>query len=175
MCMRRKGKSRNMAAICQLSPAPGPCRAAMPQWYYNPKRQRCSRFIYGGCGGNDNNFDSKDECKAACMRNKGSKLTHPTEPAARLSSEMIKALAESHLTKVLVVDSPHSCLDPVTGDYYKQSEMWQQDDCTACICGAGRKYQCRKTTCRDLTCAKTIKLKGRCCPACASDTKTGTL
>lgn len=60
-----------MTAICHLPPAPGPCRAAMPQWYYNPKKQRCSRFIYGGCGGNDNNFDSKDECKAACMRNKG--------------------------------------------------------------------------------------------------------
>lgn len=63
--------SRNMTAICNLPPAPGPCRAAMPQWFYNPKKQRCMRFIYGGCGGNDNNFDTKEECKKACMRNKG--------------------------------------------------------------------------------------------------------
>lgn len=64
-------KPTNMSDICRLPPAPGPCRAAIHQWYYNPKKQRCSQFMYGGCGGNDNNFNSKDDCKAACMRTKG--------------------------------------------------------------------------------------------------------
>lgn len=59
-----------MTRICSLPPAPGPCRAAMPQWYYNHKKRRCARFIYGGCGGNDNNFNTKDECKAACLQGK---------------------------------------------------------------------------------------------------------
>ncbi|XP_031559263.1 cysteine-rich motor neuron 1 protein-like isoform X2 [Actinia tenebrosa] len=79
--------SRNMTAMCNLPPAPGPCRAAMPQWFYNPKKQRCMRFIFGGCGGNENNFDTKDECKKACMRNKGTKPSSLTESSTRMSSD----------------------------------------------------------------------------------------
>lgn len=74
---------------------------------------------------------------------------------------------------ILVINSPHSCLDSVTGDHYRLGEMWQQDDCTACTCRTGRKSQCRKSMCKKLTCAKTIHLKGRCCPACEEDAKSG--
>ncbi|XP_048588426.1 uncharacterized protein LOC5502690 isoform X2 [Nematostella vectensis] len=71
------------SVICKMPAAAGPCRAAMPQWYYNFKRHRCIRFIYGGCGGNPNNFDTKNECKSACMRKKGPR---PTSSSATLTS-----------------------------------------------------------------------------------------
>ena len=35
-------------------------------WYYEPEYAACQRFYYGGCAGNDNRFNSEEECLAAC-------------------------------------------------------------------------------------------------------------
>ncbi|CAH3121599.1 unnamed protein product [Porites lobata] len=42
--------------------------AIIPRYYYNPRSHSCERFIYGGCQGNANNFETVDECKRSCMR-----------------------------------------------------------------------------------------------------------
>lgn len=44
----------------------GPCRAVMPRWYFDLSKGKCVHFIYGGCGGNRNNFESEDYCMAVC-------------------------------------------------------------------------------------------------------------
>nr|XP_053636999.1 kunitz-type protease inhibitor 1-like isoform X2 [Cherax quadricarinatus] len=51
---------------CQQPPVTGMCRAMYHMWYYDSANTTCRRFIYGGCGGNDNNFPSEDHCRAAC-------------------------------------------------------------------------------------------------------------
>lgn len=38
----------------------------MPRWYFDLSKGKCVRFIYGGCGGNRNNFESEDYCMAVC-------------------------------------------------------------------------------------------------------------
>lgn len=52
-------------------PETGLCRAAFPKWYYNINSDQCELFTYGGCGGNENNFDTKDECEGNCTTNTG--------------------------------------------------------------------------------------------------------
>lgn len=52
--------------VCELPPEPGPCQAAIPRYYYNPSIWKCERFIYGGCGGNANNYNSFEQCMAVC-------------------------------------------------------------------------------------------------------------
>ncbi|XP_055944317.1 zonadhesin-like [Argiope bruennichi] len=51
---------------CSKPPITGPCRASIPRYYYDPKTDKCSKFIYGGCRGNKNNFKTEEECYEKC-------------------------------------------------------------------------------------------------------------
>lgn len=51
---------------CTEIPQTGSCRNSFTKWYYNPVKQECFRFNYGGCQGNENRFDSKDSCMKVC-------------------------------------------------------------------------------------------------------------
>uniref|UniRef100_A0A8C5C939 Serine peptidase inhibitor, Kunitz type 1 b n=1 Tax=Gadus morhua TaxID=8049 RepID=A0A8C5C939_GADMO len=53
-------------AFCTEPPKVGPCYENQSAWYYNPIQQQCHPFIYSGCQGNDNHFESKDECEKSC-------------------------------------------------------------------------------------------------------------
>ncbi|XP_037498263.1 carboxypeptidase inhibitor SmCI-like [Rhipicephalus sanguineus] len=56
-------------SYCLLEPEVGVCRAAFPRWFYNHTAEECQRFTYGGCQGNENNFEIKEECKRKCSDN----------------------------------------------------------------------------------------------------------
>ncbi|KAM8903653.1 kunitz-type protease inhibitor 2 [Spinachia spinachia] len=51
---------------CGAEPEVGPCRAAFQHWYYNSETGTCQSFIYGGCKGNKNNYNSKESCMETC-------------------------------------------------------------------------------------------------------------
>ncbi|GCC18882.1 hypothetical protein chiPu_0020918 [Chiloscyllium punctatum] len=51
---------------CFAPAVTGRCRASFPRWFYNPASLMCERFVYGGCGGNKNNYPSEVECLARC-------------------------------------------------------------------------------------------------------------
>ncbi|GFR66508.1 tissue factor pathway inhibitor [Elysia marginata] len=53
-------------AKCYLPSETGRCRAAFQRYFYNPKTEQCEVFIWGGCGGNTNNFRSERECEEQC-------------------------------------------------------------------------------------------------------------
>jgi hypothetical protein len=52
---------------CSSEPEKGPCRARIPRYYYDQDYKTCKRFIYGGCGGNSNNYPTKKDCSKACQ------------------------------------------------------------------------------------------------------------
>ncbi|XP_046870251.1 amyloid beta (A4) precursor protein a isoform X2 [Hypomesus transpacificus] len=52
--------------VCWASAETGPCRAMLPRWYYDREEGHCAQFIYGGCGGNRNNFESEEYCLSVC-------------------------------------------------------------------------------------------------------------
>lgn len=54
------------SAVCWAQAESGPCRAMLERWYFNPKKRRCVPFLFGGCGGNRNNFESEEYCLAVC-------------------------------------------------------------------------------------------------------------
>lgn len=52
--------------VCWANAETGPCRAMLPRWYFDRQEGRCAQFIYGGCGGNRNNFESEEYCLSVC-------------------------------------------------------------------------------------------------------------
>ncbi|PWA28302.1 hypothetical protein CCH79_00019010 [Gambusia affinis] len=69
---------------CVEPPRTGPCRAHFTRWYYNPKDKKCVRFIYGGCDGNGNNFEDKDDCSETCDGVTGKELINSYDPRRRI-------------------------------------------------------------------------------------------
>jgi hypothetical protein len=52
--------------ICELPVEVGPCRASVPSYYFDPGTGRCTSFLFGGCQGNANRFDSEEACERMC-------------------------------------------------------------------------------------------------------------
>lgn len=41
-------------------------RYRRPMWYYELRHASCQQFVYGGCQGNANMFNTKDQCESIC-------------------------------------------------------------------------------------------------------------
>lgn len=44
----------------------GSCSEQTRRWYFNRGYGICTEFAYSGCDGNDNNFETKEECQNLC-------------------------------------------------------------------------------------------------------------
>nr|VZI38886.1 unnamed protein product [Spirometra erinaceieuropaei]VZI38887.1 unnamed protein product [Spirometra erinaceieuropaei] len=51
---------------CLMPVRTGMCRARIPMYAYNYRLGACEEFVYGGCGGNPNRFETMEDCMAAC-------------------------------------------------------------------------------------------------------------
>uniref|UniRef100_A0A0K8RM84 Putative salivary kunitz domain protein n=1 Tax=Ixodes ricinus TaxID=34613 RepID=A0A0K8RM84_IXORI len=51
---------------CSLEEDDGFGRAYMPRYFFNTATANCTQFIYGGFGGNGNNFETREECERNC-------------------------------------------------------------------------------------------------------------
>ncbi|VDK66417.1 unnamed protein product [Anisakis simplex] len=52
--------------VCRIERDSGPCTDPVTQWYFDPDEHVCKQFTYGGCRGNGNRFDSREQCEKRC-------------------------------------------------------------------------------------------------------------
>ena len=51
---------------CKQPKLTGRCRAYFVRYYYNYEEKQCQKFVFGGCGGNRNNFGDRTSCEFHC-------------------------------------------------------------------------------------------------------------
>ncbi|TRY70683.1 hypothetical protein TCAL_05435 [Tigriopus californicus] len=69
---------------CDLMAEAGPCPQRLPRFYHHAGY--CFQFLYGGCGGNQNNFFSELECKMKCVFSRPESVGNP---ALRIEAEIL--------------------------------------------------------------------------------------
>nr|XP_026695132.1 papilin-like isoform X6 [Ciona intestinalis] len=74
---------------CHLPKVRGPCKGSIPRFYYNPTTNRCQIFVYGGCAGNDNNFETPRQCQALCGGDVSFEYERNTGETARTRSNTL--------------------------------------------------------------------------------------
>uniref|UniRef100_A0A3Q3FII2 BPTI/Kunitz inhibitor domain-containing protein n=1 Tax=Labrus bergylta TaxID=56723 RepID=A0A3Q3FII2_9LABR len=45
----------------------GDCQNYTMVWFFDTEQNECSRFWYGGCGGNGNRFKTQEACESLCL------------------------------------------------------------------------------------------------------------
>ncbi|CAG9538154.1 unnamed protein product [Cercopithifilaria johnstoni] len=60
-CCPRQGKN-----LCEQPLSIGYGGEELPRWFYDASSKKCLEFIYGGLGGNENNFLSRNSCEISC-------------------------------------------------------------------------------------------------------------
>lgn len=73
--------------ICLLAVDQGPCRAAVSSFYFDAGVGKCTEFLYGGCGGNANRFESEEMCERQCGEFRGVDVCSQTVDPGPCSSD----------------------------------------------------------------------------------------
>ncbi|KAH7973336.1 boophilin-G2 [Rhipicephalus sanguineus] len=69
--------ARKFEKECRSAKDPGFCQARISMWWFNAESGKCEEFYYGGCGGNDNKYETKELCMENCGTEKLILRPHP--------------------------------------------------------------------------------------------------
>ncbi|XP_059526569.1 WAP, Kazal, immunoglobulin, Kunitz and NTR domain-containing protein 2 [Myotis daubentonii] len=78
-------------AACSLPALQGPCKAYAPRWAYNRQAGQCQSFVYGGCEGNGNNFESREACEESCPVPWGGQRCQACKPRQKLVTSFCRS------------------------------------------------------------------------------------
>ncbi|XP_049431975.1 kunitz-type protease inhibitor 2 isoform X2 [Epinephelus fuscoguttatus] len=109
---------------CRLPMKVGRCRAAFPKFYYDVTNGSCRSFTYGGCDANGNNFDTREQCEAACSGVTGSVLPDESTAAPELPAKASRLGLALH-TEMSATDFAERCeAEPEVGPCRAAFQHW---------------------------------------------------
>jgi hypothetical protein len=171
-----------LPALCQLPPDPGPCEAAIRAYWHNPGTGVCEAFVYGGCQGNANRFETLSACQAACHGGTPDydACTRPTDCSLAsvaccggcepVTAEALVALNRNHLADY---NTFKGCDGLSCGACADVSPMDRTSQYFVATCASGQctVVDIRETdlvACKDYT-ECTLRVGAECCERCSSD------
>nr|XP_025044610.1 papilin-like isoform X2 [Pelodiscus sinensis] len=122
-CLRTCGQPAG--DVCQLPPDAGPCEAHMTMYFYNPVTKSCETFIYGGCLGNGNRFETEEECLRACGQPAGDVCQLPPDAGP----------CEAHMTMYFYNPVTKSCETFIYGGCLGNGNRFETEEECLRACG----------------------------------------
>ncbi|XP_037297171.1 LOW QUALITY PROTEIN: spondin-1 [Manduca sexta] len=96
--------SSTYTEICKLPVSVGHCRGYEERWFYDSARNSCEPFGFSGCGGNNNNFPTRDVCLQKCRSNQT--VESVTTVASEVTTKKLKPTPSSEDNEVVQNDTP---------------------------------------------------------------------
>ncbi|XP_068920623.1 tissue factor pathway inhibitor isoform X4 [Petaurus breviceps papuanus] len=90
-----------LRSSCAYKADEGPCKAMLKRFFYNIYTQHCEEFVYGGCEGNENRFESLEDCQKQCVAEYPWKTT-------KTKFNQVDAVQADHGEKVAVPENNNS-------------------------------------------------------------------
>uniref|UniRef100_A0A915BBN9 Papilin n=1 Tax=Parascaris univalens TaxID=6257 RepID=A0A915BBN9_PARUN len=100
--------------ICLEPMDQGNCSQRIVRFFYNAASNRCRKFIYSGCGGNNNRFETRAECRQKCARLKTPRNDVPTMATTHRTPE--NECSKCDQRYALCVDGRCQCVNGFYGD-----------------------------------------------------------
>lgn len=108
--------------FCFLEEDPGICRGFIYRYFYNNQSKQCERFVYGGCLGNSNNFETLDKCKKTCEDPVSDYVTDRNTVTDRTTVNNIVIPQSTKVPRHQDYCAPSWCLEPADSGLCKASE-----------------------------------------------------
>ncbi|KAF7701019.1 hypothetical protein HF521_002184 [Silurus meridionalis] len=67
-------------SVCNLKMEPGSCFGRSFMYYYDSEEKVCRLFLYKGCHGNGNRFETKEDCESMCRARSGRMIGSAPNP-----------------------------------------------------------------------------------------------
>ncbi|UYV74611.1 PAPLN [Cordylochernes scorpioides] len=115
--------------VCQEPEDPGPCLGQLPQWFYDSAQRQCRTFLYGGCEGNSNRFETRQDCEQRCIRPEKSKR----KKEEHLGNIVVRAIElvpcrDSYTRLMFLPRGAGVCREPVAlGSCLQPQSRWYYD------------------------------------------------
>ncbi|XP_055254589.1 tissue factor pathway inhibitor isoform X2 [Moschus berezovskii] len=134
-------------SFCAMRADGGLCKALIKRFFFNIHTQQCEEFIYGGCKGNQNRFETLEECKQKCTRDYPKKMKTTLQKVNDFQVDdyrtQVDAVNNTSLT-------PQPSREPSSFEYYGPSWCLTPADRGLCRANETRFYY--------------NSLIGKCCP-----------
>jgi hypothetical protein len=157
----------------------GNCNAAIRRFFHDAVSGLCQPFTYGGCGGNENNFDTFEACEAECGSKPIDTCTESQECVLR-SPGCCGACEPTEISDFVAINSKHdrdydtlkgcggvacgACPEPTPGETTSSYFV------PTCDAGRCRVLDLRTTeiTACDSVADCSLRIGSNCCEGCSS-------